>query len=176
MPAVVSHASIVLPLVASPSASSMSQASALLREAAARGRQSGADRQSRYAVLGAAGRQSRWAVLGALHVHMHVHDTATTHVQRTTAALHAVQQQQRPPLRPRGRQPNRRTSTCVWRARPALKRRDSPWRRSPRRRACCAGRTTQAGGGKHGTRNSHRFPPSQRRNRCGLMNSDTRSW
>ena len=137
-----SHASIVLPLVASPSASSMSQASALLREAAARGRQSEADRQSGYAVLGAAGRQSRWAVLGALHVHMH--NTATT---RTIAALHAAQQQQRPPLRPRGRQPNRRTSTCVWRARPALQRRDRPCRRSPRRRACAVrdGGTTPTG-------------------------------
>ena len=95
-----SHASIVLPLVASPSASSMSQASALLREAAASGRQSGADRQSRYAVLGAAGRQSRWAVLGALHVHMHVHDTATTHhsrIARCTAATAASTSAERSP-------------------------------------------------------------------------------
>lgn len=55
----------------------MSHASALLWEAAARGSQSEDGRQSRYAVLGAAGRQSRWAVLGALHMHMHVHDTAS---------------------------------------------------------------------------------------------------
>ena len=72
--------------------------------------------------------------VGPCWVHYTCTFTCTTQLQRTTAALHAAQQQQRPPLRPRGRQPNRRTSICVWRARPALQRRDRPWRRSPRRR------------------------------------------
>ena len=83
-----------------------------------------------------------------------VHYTCTcacmTQLQHTTAALHAALQQQRPPLRPRGRQPNRRTRSCVWRARPALKRCGRRWRRSPRR-ACCARAGRRAGGGrKHG--------------------------
>ena len=113
----VSHASIVLPLVASPSATSMSQASALLQTGGSGTRQSVQDRD--------AGRSG--ALPGGF-------DTVQ-HARHTTAALHAAQQQRRSLLRPRGRQPTRRTSTCVRRARPALQRCDRPWRRSPRRKA-----------------------------------------
>ena len=92
------------------------------REAAARGSQFKTETQS----------------CGAFLVHYRVgltraHDVQ--HARHTTAALHAAQQQRRSLLRPRGRQPTRRTSTCVRRARPALQRCDRPWRRSPRRKA-----------------------------------------
>lgn len=88
----------------------------------------------------------------APHVHcmcttraLHAHCMHAAQLQRTTAALHAVQQQRRSPLRPRGHQPTRRTSTCGRRARPALQRCDRPWRPPPGRRAFSGRKLAETG-------------------------------